>query len=145
MSMTKQDLLEIGKLFIEQSGDFSVTTIDSATAALDLLNKEQFDAIISDYQMPVMDGLQFLIDVRPWHETCHQSCPPGPWYHGRGRRPGYHHSYCLYYRDNTGERARPCKSLNLIQLVTTYLHVILSWVSEWRKISLLLKTRQLFQ
>ncbi|MEI6293447.1 MAG: PAS domain S-box protein [Methanomicrobiales archaeon] len=57
-------LLEIGKLFLQQSGDFSVTTIDSAPAAIELLGQEQFDAIISDYQMPVMDGIQFLIEVR---------------------------------------------------------------------------------
>ncbi len=57
-------LLEIGKLFLEESGDFSVTTIDSATAALRLLEKENFDAIVSDYQIPGMDGIEFLIEIR---------------------------------------------------------------------------------
>jgi PAS domain S-box-containing protein len=57
-------LLDIGKLFLEMSGDFSVTIIESAPAALDLIRKEHFDAIISDYQMPGMDGIEFLRGVR---------------------------------------------------------------------------------
>ncbi len=57
-------LLEMGKLFLEKTGNFSLVTIDSASAALKLLAEEQFDAIISDYQMPDMDGIRFLIEVR---------------------------------------------------------------------------------
>ncbi|MEI6841354.1 MAG: PAS domain S-box protein [Methanomicrobiales archaeon] len=58
------DLLEIGKLFLEQTGDFTVTTAISASEALRVLEQEQFDTIISDYQMPGTDGIQFLIEVR---------------------------------------------------------------------------------
>jgi PAS domain S-box-containing protein len=58
------DLLEIGKIFLEETGDFSVTTVDSASAAFDLLKTQHFDAIISDYQMPETDGLEFLKQVR---------------------------------------------------------------------------------
>ncbi len=58
------DLLEIGKMFLEESGDCAVATIDSANAALNLISKERFDAIISDYQMPGMDGIHLLIEVR---------------------------------------------------------------------------------
>ncbi len=57
-------LLEIAKFYLEESGEFSVTTIDSVSAALDLLGKEKFDVIISDYQMPGMDGIEFLVEVR---------------------------------------------------------------------------------
>jgi CheY-like chemotaxis protein len=48
-------LLEIGKLFLKETGDFPVTTIDSATATRSLTRNENFDAIISDYQMPDME------------------------------------------------------------------------------------------
>ena len=58
------DLLELGKLSLEESGNFSVRTINSASSALTLLEEENFDAIISDYQMPNMDGIQFLAEVR---------------------------------------------------------------------------------
>jgi len=57
-------LLDIGKIYLEKTGDFFVTTIDSAPAALSLLRTEKFDAIISDYLMPDMDGLEFLKQVR---------------------------------------------------------------------------------
>lgn len=57
-------LLEIGRIFLERSGPFAVETVTSAPAALDLLNTRHFDAIISDFMMPEMDGLQFLKTVR---------------------------------------------------------------------------------
>jgi PAS domain S-box-containing protein len=57
-------LLDIGKLFLEQSGDFTVTTAVSAKEAIRLLEQEKFDTIISDYQMPEMDGIQFLVEMR---------------------------------------------------------------------------------
>ena len=57
-------LLELGKLFLEKMGDFRVETITSATDALPRLSTATFDAIISDYQMPGMDGIEFLRKVR---------------------------------------------------------------------------------
>jgi PAS domain S-box-containing protein len=58
------DLLEIGKIYLEEGGDFSVIPTDSARAGLTLLHEESFDAVISDYQMPVIDGIEFLKQIR---------------------------------------------------------------------------------
>ncbi len=74
------ELLEIGKLFLEESNDIFVTTADSATDALDLLQNKKFDAIISDYQMPLMDGITFLKMLRQRGDTT-----PFIIFTGRGR------------------------------------------------------------
>jgi PAS domain S-box-containing protein len=53
-------LLEIVKIFLERSKEF---TIDVTTSASDIIKSEKlksYDAIVSDYQMPGMDGISFL-------------------------------------------------------------------------------------
>ena len=60
----EESLLDLGKLFLEESGDFQVDLMDSATRALGHLKTHRYDAIISDYQMPEMNGLEFLRNVR---------------------------------------------------------------------------------
>ncbi|MDD1693442.1 MAG: response regulator [Methanoregula sp.] len=57
-------LLDLGKVFLERSGEFSVHTANSASAARTILMEEAYDAIVSDYQMPVEDGITFLKFVR---------------------------------------------------------------------------------
>jgi len=57
-------LLELGKMFLERAGDITVTTATSAPDAIRLLERESFDTIVSDYQMPEMDGVEFLVLVR---------------------------------------------------------------------------------
>ena len=74
------DLLCIGKLFLEKNSDFKVTTCESALSAFDSLPESTFDAIISDYQMPKMDGIEFLKSVRSSGNTI-----PFILFTGRGR------------------------------------------------------------
>ncbi|MEI6293289.1 MAG: response regulator [Methanomicrobiales archaeon] len=57
-------LLEIGKLFLERTNDIKVETLNSATQGLDQLDLMRYDVIVSDFQMPHMDGIEFLKLVR---------------------------------------------------------------------------------
>ena len=57
-------LLELGKLFLEKSGQFCVETVTSANEALQRLKSTMYEAIVSDYQMPDMDGIAFLKAIR---------------------------------------------------------------------------------
>ncbi|MCQ8894201.1 MAG: PAS domain S-box protein [Methanolinea sp.] len=59
-----RDLLFLGKTFLERMGDFSVEVADSAREGLGLLDRKTFDAVISDYQMPSMTGLDLLNALR---------------------------------------------------------------------------------
>ncbi len=60
----EEALLEIGKVFLEHFGDFSVDVAHSAHQGLEQLEKKTYDAIVSDYQMPEMDGIEFLKKIR---------------------------------------------------------------------------------
>ena len=73
-------LLELGKIFLEQSGEFTVDTAPSGPAGLALLGSGKYDAIISDFQMPEMDGIGFLKKVRASKSTI-----PFIIFTGRGR------------------------------------------------------------
>ena len=57
-------LLEIGKLFLERTNDIKVETLNSAVQGLDQLDLRRYDVIVSDFQMPHMDGIEFLKRVR---------------------------------------------------------------------------------
>jgi PAS domain S-box-containing protein len=57
-------LLELGKLFLEKSGQFRVDTVTSVHEAFRLMKSSSYEAIVSDYQMPDMDGIAFLKAIR---------------------------------------------------------------------------------
>jgi PAS domain S-box-containing protein len=73
-------LLDLCRIFLEKTGEFSVTTVSSAIDAAGILEAEPFDAIICDYQMPEKDGISFLKDVRSSHPDI-----PFILFTGRGR------------------------------------------------------------
>lgn len=64
-----RSLLDLTKTFLENRSDaIAVETTDSPTTALDLIVDGDYDAVISDYQMPEMDGLELLERVRNDHD-----------------------------------------------------------------------------
>ena len=73
-------LLDLGKIFLEQSGYLQVDTVPTVELALEKLQRETYDGIISDYQMPGKDGLEFLKYIRS-----HNQDLPFILFTGRGR------------------------------------------------------------
>ncbi|MCU0631373.1 MAG: PAS domain S-box protein [Methanolinea sp.] len=57
-------LLEIGKIYLERKGEFAVDTAISGPEALQIIQLKRFEAIISDYQMPGMNGIELLKHIR---------------------------------------------------------------------------------
>jgi PAS domain S-box-containing protein len=57
-------LLEITRTFLERSGEIKVETSRSALEALATLRTRNFDVIVADYEMPMMDGLVLLKILR---------------------------------------------------------------------------------
>lgn len=76
----EQMLLEICKIFLEKTGELQVHTEISARNALDRMQHEVFDVIVSDFQMPGMDGIEFLKQIRSGGNTV-----PFIIFTGRGR------------------------------------------------------------
>jgi len=62
-------ILDVTSLYLQRGGEFSVKTCEDASDALGVLEGRSFDAIISDYEMPEMDGIEFLKVVRARGET----------------------------------------------------------------------------
>ncbi len=58
------NLLEITKLYLELRGEFSVDTKISAQDGLDALMNKAYNAVVSDFQMPGINGIEFLKIVR---------------------------------------------------------------------------------
>ncbi|MFA5365043.1 MAG: PAS domain S-box protein [Candidatus Bathyarchaeia archaeon] len=58
------DFLKSSKQLLEIHGLFSIENASSVNEALQLMSEQAFDVVISDYQIPERDGLDFLNELR---------------------------------------------------------------------------------
>ena len=73
-------LLEIGKMYLERADGIVVTTAETPEEAIPMIKDGGFDAVVSDYQMPGMDGIAFLKYIRRTYDEM-----PFLLYTGKGR------------------------------------------------------------
>jgi CheY-like chemotaxis protein len=59
-----QSVLKISKQLLMDMGNFEVESSSSVDEAFQKLDKQQYDAIVSDYDMPKKTGLDFLKELR---------------------------------------------------------------------------------
>ncbi len=58
------NVLEIIKEYIENAGDYSVTAVANTAIALDLIQARDYSIIISDINMPGINGIEFIKLIR---------------------------------------------------------------------------------
>ena len=73
-------LLETTKSILELQGSFEIETATSVDEALQKMSVKEFDVVVSDYQMPIKSGLDFLKILRDAHNDI-----PFILFTGRGR------------------------------------------------------------
>jgi PAS domain S-box-containing protein len=94
-------LQKIAKQCLEMQGQFQVDAASSVGEAFEKIEKERYDAVVSDYQMPGKDGLQFLKELRQKGNTI-----PFVMFTGKGREEVAVEAWSLgadHYVNKTGD------------------------------------------
>jgi len=60
----EEALLEIGRIFLERAGGITVDVTASPREACKMIVAGRYDAVVSDYMMPEMDGIALLKQIR---------------------------------------------------------------------------------
>jgi PAS domain S-box-containing protein len=63
------EILNVFRLLSERAGDMAIVPAASAEEGFAILGKQKFDAIIVDYEMPEINGIQFLKILRSRRDT----------------------------------------------------------------------------
>jgi CheY-like chemotaxis protein len=65
----QQDLLDITRMFLERFGEMNVDTVRSAKEALAKMKDRNFDALVVDFDLPDISGIEFLKIIRAKGDT----------------------------------------------------------------------------
>ncbi|MDD1687087.1 response regulator [Methanoregula sp.] len=65
----EEELLDVMRLFLERAGSMTVRTAASSKEALDILEDQSFDALVLDYYMPEITGIELLKILRAKGDT----------------------------------------------------------------------------
>ena len=57
-------LLEVSKQILTDENQFEIESVTSVDEAFKKMEKQTFDAVVSDYEMPIKNGLEFLKELR---------------------------------------------------------------------------------
>jgi PAS domain S-box-containing protein len=60
----EEAFLNIAEIFLMKDGDIRVLKAKSVKAAFEMLKQEHVDVILSDYEMPESNGIEFLMEIR---------------------------------------------------------------------------------
>lgn len=60
----EQNFLDLAEKYFEREGGFQLDFTTSAKEGLELIEEGNYDAVVADYQMPGMDGLELLETLR---------------------------------------------------------------------------------
>ena len=72
----EEALLEIGRIFLERAGGITVAITSSPREACEMIVTGRYDAVVSDYMMPEMDGIALLKQIRRQDPGCPSSSSP---------------------------------------------------------------------
>jgi len=116
------DFLALTKAFLERENEnFSVDTATSAEEAIALLKGGKYDVVVSDYLIPVMDGLEFLKTLRASGNTI-----PFIMFTGKGREE------VAIEALNRGTNGYLQKGTDIESMFGTLTHVIRAEVAKTR-------------
>ncbi len=116
----RQDILELSKLVLENvEDDISVDTTVNPEEGLEWLEEGFYDAVLSDYNMPVMDGIEFLEEVRNIDEDL-----PFILYTGKGSEEvaadAVGHDVTDYFRKEAGTEHYELIASRIVDAVESY-------------------------